>query len=65
MRVGGNVSYYRFFYASIYQVRDGGAGGGVSYCLFIFMYQDYSKIFCIPMLHTMHPWQISCQAVAQ
>ena len=52
MRVGGNVSYYRFFYASIYQVRDG--GGDVSYCLFIFMYQDYSKIFCIPMLHTTH-----------
>ena len=43
---------YRFFYASIYQVRDG--GGDVSYCLFIFMYQDYSKIFCIPMLHTTH-----------
>ena len=29
-------------------------GGGVSYCLFIFMYQDYSKIFCISMLHTTH-----------
>ena len=43
MRVGGTVSYYRFFYASIYQVRDG--GGNVSYRLFIFMYQDYSKIF--------------------
>ena len=26
----------------------------VSYRLFIFMYQDYSKIFCIPMLHTTH-----------
>ena len=31
-----------------------GGGGGVSYCLFIFMYQDYSKIFCISMLHTTH-----------
>ena len=33
MRVGGNVSYYRFFYASIYQVRD---GGGVFLIVFSF-----------------------------
>ena len=48
---------------SMLQYTKSGMGGDVSYRLFIFMYQDYSKIFCIPVAY--HPWQISCQAVAQ
>ena len=39
---------------SMLQYTKSGMGGDVSYRLFIFMYQDYSKIFCIPMLHTTH-----------
>ena len=39
---------------SMLQYTKSGMVGDVSYRLFIFMYQDYSKIFCIPMLHTTH-----------
>ena len=32
----------------------GWGGGGCFLSSFHFMYQDYSKIFCIPMLHAAH-----------
>ena len=41
-------------FSMLQYTKSGMGGGDVSYCLFIFMYQDYSKIFCIPMLHTTH-----------
>ena len=65
--LGGNVSYCLFFVYillteiqvlsdfSILQYTMSGMGGGECFLSsFHFMYQDYSKIFCIPMLHAAH-----------
>ena len=49
--VNRDSSSVRFFNTSIYHVRD---GGECFLSSFHFMYQDYSKIFCIPMLHAAH-----------
>ena len=50
--VNRDSSSVRFFNTSVYHVRDG--GGECFLSSFHFMYQDYSKIFCIPMLHAAH-----------
>ena len=65
--LGGNVWYCLFFVYILYteiqvlsdfsilQYTMSGTDGGECFLSpFHFMYQDYSKIFCIPMLHAAH-----------